>query len=135
MKKDSEFSFPFLWQEHCHRKIPGAWLRVYVSITVLFWQKFTVHFQPTFTLTFTFQSMNSNTKVGCERCSRLIKKKLVRQTSIVVVHFVRFEQLYTLFKCFYNRFWKASKCPVWCSMPISSHIHNAANRTIAKNSW
>ena len=33
--------------------------------------------------------MNSNTKVGCER---LIKKKLVRQKSIVVVHFVRFEQ-------------------------------------------
>ena len=39
-----------------------------------------------------FQSMNSNTKEVCERCSRLIKKTLVRQKSIVVVHFVRSEQ-------------------------------------------
>ena len=39
-----------------------------------------------------FQRMNSNTQEGCERCSRLIKKTLVRQKSIVVVHFVRFEQ-------------------------------------------
>ena len=39
-----------------------------------------------------FQSMNSNTKVGYERFSRLIKKTLVRRKSIVVVHFVRFEQ-------------------------------------------
>ena len=28
--------FPFLWQKHCHSKIPGAWLCMYVSITVLF---------------------------------------------------------------------------------------------------
>ena len=43
-----------------------------------------------------FQSMNSNTKVGRERCSRLIKKVLVRRKSIVVVHFVRFEQTFQL---------------------------------------
>ena len=36
--------------------------------------------------------MNSNTKVVCSRFARLIKKTLVRQKSIVVVHFVRFEQ-------------------------------------------
>ena len=36
--------------------------------------------------------MNSRTKVGYENCSRLIKKTLVRQKSIVVVHFVRFKQ-------------------------------------------
>ena len=36
--------------------------------------------------------MNSNAKVGCEWCSRLIKKTLVRQKSTVVVHSVRFEQ-------------------------------------------
>ena len=36
--------------------------------------------------------MNGNTKVGCKRCLRLIKKTLVRRKSIVVVHFVRFEQ-------------------------------------------
>ena len=34
--KDSEFCFSFLWQEHCHSNIPGAWLCDYVSITVLF---------------------------------------------------------------------------------------------------
>ena len=39
-----------------------------------------------------------------------------------------------LFECFYDRFQKASKCPVWYSMMISSHIHNPANRAIAKNS-
>ena len=39
--------------------------------------------------------MNKNTKLGCERCSRLIKKTLVRRNSIVVVHFVRFEQIFT----------------------------------------
>ena len=36
--------------------------------------------------------MNSNTKAGCESCSRLIKKILVRRKPIVVIHFVRFEQ-------------------------------------------
>ena len=50
-------------------------------------KKFMANFQPNLP----FQSMNSNTKVGCERCSGLIKKTLVRQKSIVVVHFVRFE--------------------------------------------
>ena len=35
--------------------------------------------------------MNSNTQLGCEKCSKLIKKTLVRK-SIVAVHFVRFEQ-------------------------------------------
>ena len=79
--------------------------------------------------------MNSNTKVGCERCSRLIKKTLVRRKSIVVVHLLGLNKLYTLFECFYGRFQKASKCPVWYSMLIFSHIHNAANRAIAKTSW
>ena len=36
LKKDSEFCFSFLWQEHDHSKIPGTSLCVYVSITVLF---------------------------------------------------------------------------------------------------
>ena len=34
----------------------------------------------------------------------------------------------------FSRFRKTSKCPVWYSMLISSHMHNAANRAIAKNS-
>ena len=39
LKNNSEFCFSFLWQKHCHSKIPDAWLCVYVCITVLFWQK------------------------------------------------------------------------------------------------
>ena len=87
LKKDSEFCFSFLWQEHCHRSPVHGYACMLASL-YYFNKKFTAHFQPTFT----FSSMNSNTKVGCERCSRLIKKTLVRRKSIVVVHFVRFEQ-------------------------------------------
>ena len=36
LKKDSEFCFSFLWQEHYPSKIRCAWLCVYVSISVLF---------------------------------------------------------------------------------------------------
>ena len=36
LKKDSEFCFSFLWQEHCHSKISGEWLCQHVSITALF---------------------------------------------------------------------------------------------------
>ena len=88
--------------------------------------------------TFTVRSrvhVSCNTRVECERWSRLIKKTLARRKSIVVVHLLGLNKLYTLFECFYGRFQKASKCPVWYSMLISSHIHNAANRAIAKNSW
>ena len=33
LKKDSEFCFPFLWQERCRSKIPGAWLCVYSQVS------------------------------------------------------------------------------------------------------
>ena len=36
LKKDLEFCFSFLWQEHLNSKVSCAWLCVYVSITVLF---------------------------------------------------------------------------------------------------
>ena len=39
LKKGLEFCFSFPWQEHLHSKISGTWLCVYVSITVLLWQK------------------------------------------------------------------------------------------------
>ena len=60
-----------------------------------------------------FQSVNSNTRVRSERCSRLIKKTLARRKSIVVVHFLGLKKRYTLFECFLDAFRKASKCPVW----------------------
>ena len=110
---DSEFCLSFLWHEHCHSKFPRAWLCEYVSITVLFWQK--IH-GALWANIYLFQSMNSNTKVGYERCSRLIKKTLVRQKSIVVVHFVRFEQILNLVWELLWSFQKASKCPVWYLM-------------------
>ena len=39
LKRDSEFCFSFLWQEHYHSKIPSTWSSMYLSITVLFWLK------------------------------------------------------------------------------------------------
>ena len=35
-KEENLKFFSVLWQKHCHSKIPGAWLCMYVSITVLF---------------------------------------------------------------------------------------------------
>ena len=69
--------------------------------------------QRTFCQHLPFQSVHGNTKVRCERCSGLIKKTLVRRKLIVVVHLLGLNKLYTLFECFYGRFRKASKCPVW----------------------
>ena len=57
-----------------------------------------------------FKSVNSNTRVACERCSRLIKK-LARRKSIVLAHLLGLNfptcELYTLFECFYRRFSKS----------------------------
>ena len=64
---------------------------------------------------------------------RLIKKHY-RRKSIVVVHFVRFEQFFHLVREFLWSF--SNKCGIGSiSMQISSQIHNAANYTITKNSW
>ena len=65
----------------------GAFKDVYVSIIIL-----TKSLQCTFSQHLPFQSMDSNSNVRRERCSRLIKKTPVRRSSTVVVHFVRFEQ-------------------------------------------
>ena len=84
-----------------------------------------------------FQSMNSNTKEVCERCSRLIKKTLVRQKSIVLIDFVRFEQTLHLARAFMAVFQKQLNvqfCTGSISVLISLPIHNAANQAIAKNS-
>ena len=127
MKKNLEFCFSFLWQEHFHSKILGAWLCVYVSITALFWQK--VY----------FQSVNNNTRVGCERCSRLIKQNASKTNVNCCSTLVRFEQTLHLA---WVLLWLLPKkqVNVQCGndsipMLISSHIHNAAIRAIAKNSW
>ena len=36
LKKDSQLCSSFSWQRHYHCKVPGAWLCMYVGITVLF---------------------------------------------------------------------------------------------------
>ena len=66
----------------------------------------------TFIQYLTFESLNSNTKVGYERSSSLIKKTLARWESVLVVRLLGLNKLYTLFECFYGRFSKASKCPL-----------------------
>ena len=121
MKKGLEFCFSFLWQEHLNSKISEAWLCVYVSITVIFWQK--VHDALSANIS-PFQSVDSNTRVVCKRCSRLIQKTLARRKSIVVVHLSDL-----------NKLRKERKCPVWYWQYFNadiSHIHNAASRAIGK---
>ena len=71
------------------------------------------------------------------------KKTLVRRKSIVVVHFVRFEQTLHLV---WLLLWPFSKSKLMSSvlfavfqyshtLAVSSVIHNAANCAIAKNRW
>ena len=92
----------------------------------------------TFSQHLPFQSVNSNIRIGCERCSRLIKKTPARWKSIVVVH-VRFEQtLHLVWELLWPFFEKRRnvQCGIGSiSMLIFSHIYNAANRVIAKNRW
>ena len=97
-------------------------LCVYVSIALLLWQNFHD----------ALQSLNSNTRVDVQGSKVTSKTKL-----IVVVHLTGLNKLYTLLKCFYGRFFK-KQVNVHCgigsiSMPIASHMHNAANHVIAKN--
>ena len=62
----------------------------------------------------------------------------MRRESIVVVHLLGLNKLYTLFECFYGRFSKQVnvRCDISSIfMLIASYIHNAANYAITKNSW
>ena len=83
-----------------------------------------------------FLSLNNNTRIGCERCSRLTKKTIEGRKSIVVVNLLGLSKLYTLFECFYGSYSQVNvRCCIGSiSSPTSSHIHNAANHAIAKNS-
>ena len=84
------------------------------------------------------QSYNSNTKIGCERCSRFFKKTLeIRKSIILVPLLTSLNQLYILFQCFNCRFLQV-KIP--CSndifsKPTSSRNHNVVDSTIAMNSY
>ena len=106
---------------------------VYVSIAVLFLTKSS---QRTSSQHLPFQSLNSNTRVGHERCSRFIK--VTTKTKVNCCSTLdRFEQTFTsCLSIFMAVLQKAGKCPVWYSQyfnAIASHIHNAVNHVIAKN--
>ena len=75
---------------------------VYVDITVLMLQKVKEYFSSQH---LPVQSYNSNTKMGCQRCSRFFKKTLAMRKSIVLVHLLtNLNQLYILFQSFNCRF-------------------------------
>ena len=101
---------------------------VHISIAVLFLTKSsqrTSQYSP-------FQSFNSNTRVGHERCSRFIKittKTKVKCCSILD-RFTSFTSCLSIFMAVWQ---KASNCLVWYWQYFSRDIHNAANHVIAKN--
>ena len=83
-----------------------------------------------------FQNLNSNTRVGRERCSRFIKVSSKTKVSCCST-LDRFEQTLHLVWVFLWPFFK-KQVNVHCgigsiSMPIASYIHNAATHVIAKN--
>ena len=106
---------------------------VYVSISVLFLTKSS---QRTSSQHLPFQSLNSNTRVGHERCSRFIKittKTKVNYCSTLDT----FEQTLRLVWAFLWPFYKKQVNARYgigsISMQTASQIHNAANHGIAKN--
>ena len=60
----------------------------------------------TFSQHLPFQSVNINTRAGCERYS-MLKKNLARRKSIALAHLLGLNELYTLFECFYSCFSKS----------------------------
>ena len=83
-----------------------------------------------------YQSLNSNTRVGRERCSRFVK--VTSKTKVNCCSTLnRFKQNLHLVWVFVWPFFK-KQVNVHCgigsiSMLIASHIHNTANHVIANN--
>ena len=106
---------------------------MYASIAVLFLTKSS---RRTSSQYLPFQSLNSNTRVGHERCSRFIK--ITTKTKVNCCSTLdRFEQTLHLVWIFLWPFYKKQVNVQHgigsISMPIASHIHNAVNHIIAKN--
>ena len=105
---------------------------VYVSIAVLFLTKSS---QRTSSQHLPFQSLNSNTRVGHERCSRFIK--ITTKTKVNCCSTLdRFEQTLHLVWVFLWPFYKKQVNVRYgigsISMQIASHIHNAANTSLQR---
>ena len=107
---------------------------VYISIAVLFLTKSS---QRTSSQHLPFQSLNSNTRVGHERCSRFIK--ITTKTKVNCCSTLdRFEQTLHLVWVFLWPLYKKQDVRYGIDsllMPIASHIHNAANDVIAENNF
>ena len=128
------FRLKFVWRIHStiFELIKLLQISLYISIAVLFLTKSS---QRTSSQHLPFQSLNSNTRVGHERCSRFIKittKTKVNCCSILD----RFEQTLHLVWVFLWPFYKKQVNVHYgigsISMPIASHIHNAASDVIGK---
>ena len=72
-----------------------------------FWQKV---YNALLANIFTFQNLNSNTRVGYERCYRFIK---ITTKSTVVAHLIGLNKLTSCLSIFMAVLQKVSKCPVW----------------------
>ena len=129
------FRLKFVWRLHStiFELIKLLQICVYVSIAVLFLTKCS---RRTFCWHLPFQSLNSNTRVGHESCSRFIKVTTKTKVSYCST-LDRFEQTLHLIRVFSWPFYK-KQVNVQCgfgsiSIPIASHIHNAAKHVIVKN--
>ena len=85
----------------------------------------------TSSLNLPFQSLNSNTRVGQERCSRFIKVTTKKKVNCCSTR-DRFEKTLQLVWVFSWPFFKKQlnvQCSIGSiSMEIASHIHNATNQ-------
>ena len=82
--------------------------------------------------------MNSDTRVGHKQCSRFIK--ITNKTKVNCCSILdRFKEILHLVWVFLCPFFKKEVTFQYgigsISIPIASHIHNAANQVIAKNNW
>ena len=125
----------FVWRLHStiFELIKLLQICVYISIAVLFLTKSS---QRTSSQHLPFQSLNSNTRVGHERCSRFIKVTTKTKVNCCIT-LDRFEQTLHLVWVFLWPFYKKQVNVRYgigsISMEIASHIHNAANHVIVKN--
>ena len=131
------FRLKFVWRLHStiFKLIKLQQICVYISIAVLFLTK---RSQRTSTQHLPFQSLNSNTRVGHERCSRFIK--ITTKTKVNCCSTLdRFEQTLHLVWVFLWPFYKKQVNVRYgigsISMQIASHIHNGVTslqRTTAR---
>ena len=128
------FKLKFVWRLHrtLFELIKLLQIYVYVSIAVLFLTKSS---RRTSSQHLPFQSLNSSTRVGRERCSRFIK--VFTKTKVNCCSTPdRFEQTLHLVWVFLWPFYKKQvnvQCGIGSiSKLIASHIHNAANTSLQR---